>query len=103
MTKPVLFNLKADQGESRDVAGRNPEVVKKMAALADAMREELGEYGRRGDGQRATGSAVPDAPVISHMKDWSGVPEAVREKVDRVRAERHPGRKEPAGKRRRRR
>jgi arylsulfatase A-like enzyme len=98
---PVLYNLRVDQGESRDVAGANPEVVKQMFRLAGDVRKELGEYMRRGSGQRATGSIISEAPVISHPKDWGQVPEAVQEKIAKVRAERHPGAKAHKGRKKR--
>ena len=42
-TELALFDLDADPGEKVNVAEKNPEVVKKLLALADAAREELGD------------------------------------------------------------
>lgn len=39
----ALFDLDQDVGESTDVAEKNPEVVKRLQALADDMRAELGD------------------------------------------------------------
>lgn len=41
--KPMLFDLHADLGETTDVSGEKPEVLKKLLALADGMRAELGD------------------------------------------------------------
>jgi arylsulfatase len=83
------------------VAGANRELVQQMLRLAGDVRKELGEYMRRGSGQRATGNIISGAPVISHPKDWGQVPETMQEKIARVRAERHPGAKGPKGRNKR--
>jgi arylsulfatase A len=41
--KPELYDLAADVAESKDVAATNPEVVKKLLALANAARDDLGD------------------------------------------------------------
>jgi arylsulfatase A-like enzyme len=38
----ALYNLQSDIGETTDVAAQNPEVVKRLQALADAMKDDLG-------------------------------------------------------------
>lgn len=38
-----LYNLESDLGETRNVAPVNPEVVRRLQALADRMRQELGD------------------------------------------------------------
>ena len=50
--KPLLFDLEADIGERRDVADRHPDVVKKMLALAETAREDIGDYNRIGKNAR---------------------------------------------------
>ena len=47
--------------------------------------------GRRGEAQRPTGSIHPDAPVISHEKDWGQASVAVVEALNAERKKRHPG------------
>ncbi len=42
-----LYNLESDLGERTDVAARNPEVVRRLQALADAMRADLGDSLRK--------------------------------------------------------
>ena len=41
--KPELYDLDADVGETKNVAAANPEVVKKLLALAETAREDLGD------------------------------------------------------------
>jgi arylsulfatase A-like enzyme len=56
-----LYDLSADVGETTDVADKNPDVVKRLQALADKAREELGDSltGRKGAGVREPGR-LPD-------------------------------------------
>ena len=51
----ALFNLRDDIGESKDVAAENPDIVKKMQAMAERMRAELGDAKRKGSGNRPAG------------------------------------------------
>ncbi len=51
----ALFDLDKDIGETTDVKDRYPEVVAKMKKLGEAMRTELGDNRREGDGQRKPG------------------------------------------------
>ncbi|MBL8793965.1 MAG: sulfatase [Planctomycetia bacterium] len=52
-----LYNLKDDIGESKNVAAQHPEVVKRLQALAEPARAELGDSltGRKGSGLRPAG------------------------------------------------
>ncbi|MBK9168875.1 MAG: sulfatase [Bryobacterales bacterium] len=40
---PELYNLDGDIGESRNVAAEHPDVVRRLAALAEGAREDLGD------------------------------------------------------------
>jgi arylsulfatase len=53
----ALYNLREDAAESRNVADRHPEVVRRLEALAERMRAELGDSitGRVGSGVRPPG------------------------------------------------
>jgi arylsulfatase len=58
-----LYNLKEDPGETRDRAAEQPEVVKRLLALADAARADLGDVltGAVGKNIRPAGSANTSA------------------------------------------
>jgi arylsulfatase len=53
-----LYNMSSDPGETTDVAAQNPEVVKRLEALAESMREDLGDdlNKRPAKGARAPGT-----------------------------------------------
>jgi len=51
-----LFNLKADPGESTNVAALHPEVLRRLEALAEEARADLGDDL---SGRKATGSRPP--------------------------------------------
>lgn len=61
---PKLYNLKDDVGESKDVAADNPEVVKQLRALADAMKDDLGLDGAA-PGSRELGKVKDARPLIN--------------------------------------
>ena len=46
-----LFNLKKDIAEQHDVSAEHPEVVKRLSALADKMREDLGDSAKQMTGK----------------------------------------------------
>lgn len=46
-----LFDLVSDPGESTDVAPQHPEVVKRLQALAERARQDLGDTGTRRPGK----------------------------------------------------
>lgn len=50
--KPQLFNLRRDIGEQHNVASRHPLIVKRLQALADVARRDLGDGDRKGKSQR---------------------------------------------------
>ena len=54
-----LFNLQDDPGELRNLAGQNPQIVERLASLAEAARKELGDSltNRIGTGVRSAGRA----------------------------------------------
>jgi arylsulfatase len=59
-----LYNLRDDPGEKNDVAADHPEIVRRLEAIAEAARAELGDSlaGRAGTGVRPCGQApAPDA------------------------------------------
>lgn len=50
--KPALYNLEGDISESTDVASQHPEVVKRLMALAEKARKDIGDYNVIGEGAR---------------------------------------------------
>ena len=66
VTELSLFNLETDIGERDNVAAENPEVVKRLAALAESAREELGDYDRMGSGVRF----FEDGPRWPRRQRW---------------------------------
>ena len=59
-----LFDLDKDVGESTDVSSDHPEVVKRLLALAEKARTELGDVGRHGKGQRKAGFVEKASPRL---------------------------------------
>ncbi len=57
-----LYDLKADIGEKTNVAEQNPDVVKRLLALAEGAREDLGDGNRKGN-QRSASLAVTPKPL----------------------------------------
>ena len=50
--QPFLIDLESDSGETTNVADQNPTVTKRLLALAEAIREDLGDYDRVGKNMR---------------------------------------------------
>ena len=50
-----LFDVRHDVAETREVSAAQPDVVARLNAMAEAAREELGDLGREGRGQRPAG------------------------------------------------
>ncbi len=48
---PLLYDLRADIGEKTDLASRHPEVVKRLTALVDRAREDLGDAATKRTGK----------------------------------------------------
>ncbi len=50
--EPFLVDLENDLGETTNVAHQHPDVVERLLALAEAMRDDLGDYDRVGKNMR---------------------------------------------------
>jgi len=48
---PALFDLENDIGEQHDVSARHPAIVKRLMAMADEMRQDLGDSAKKMTGQ----------------------------------------------------
>lgn len=63
-TAPALYDLYADIAEERDMAGEQPEVVRRLTEAAQRAREDLGDLGIEGKGQRPAGKVEDPTPRI---------------------------------------
>jgi arylsulfatase A-like enzyme len=59
-----LYDLVADLGETRNVAGEHPEVVARLTALADRARRDLGDLDQPGVNQRPAGFVDTATPRV---------------------------------------
>ncbi len=60
--KLKLYDLDADIGEKNNVAGQNPDVVKRLLSLAEKARADLGDGNQKGN-QRPAGLVVTPTPL----------------------------------------
>ena len=62
---PRLYDLRNDLAETANVAGEQSEVVRRLQALAEEARRDLGDYGQPGQNQRPAGTVnQPTARVL---------------------------------------
>ena len=59
-----LFDLDADIHEDTDVSSQHPEVVKRLLALADVVKADLGHADKRGANQRPAGMVDYPSPRV---------------------------------------
>jgi len=57
-----LYDLQADVGETTNVAKDHPHVVRRLLALAERVREDLGDVGHKGKHQRPAGLLTNPKP-----------------------------------------
>jgi arylsulfatase A len=64
--KAALYDVRTDVSETSEVSAQQPGVVARLMALAEQAREELGDVGRAGKGQRPAGWVEsPTARVLT--------------------------------------
>ena len=63
-SRAELYDLETDVGETTNVANRHPEVVERLGELARRAREDLGDVGREGKGQRPAGMVKNPTPRL---------------------------------------
>ncbi|MHC4534343.1 MAG: sulfatase-like hydrolase/transferase [Planctomycetota bacterium] len=63
-----LYDLEADIAEKNNVADQHPDVVKRLLALAEKARRDLGDVDRKGTGQRPAGLVVTPKPLLFSSK-----------------------------------
>ena len=54
-SEAALYDLRDDVGEDREVTEPHPDVVARLAELAECARKDLGDFDRTGAGQRPCG------------------------------------------------
>lgn len=59
-----LYDLEADISETTNLAAKYPDVVRRLLALAERAREDLGDLGRPGLNQRPAGRVANPTPRI---------------------------------------
>ncbi|MEO1998849.1 MAG: PVC-type heme-binding CxxCH protein, partial [Planctomycetaceae bacterium] len=67
-THSLLFNVVEDIACSTDVAADHPQVVARLTELAQAAREDLGDRGQQGRGQRKPGRLAGKQPQPQVLK-----------------------------------
>lgn len=70
--KPELYHLHTDLGEQKDVAEENPEVMKRLLAIADKARAELGDRLTKttGTGNREPGRLTDEEWTALDKEHW---------------------------------
>ncbi len=63
-----LYDLQVDIGETTDVSSSHPDVVKRLLALAEKARDDLGDNNRKGKNQRQAGFVVNPKPQLLKPK-----------------------------------
>jgi hypothetical protein len=64
----LLFNVVTDIGSKNNVATQHPEIVKQLTELASQARQDLGDEGLPGSGQRLAGKTVNPQPQLLQPK-----------------------------------
>ena len=60
----ALYDVVTDVAEKINLADKHPEVVKRLTSLAEKAREDLGDVGRKGKGQRPPGYEPNPKPQL---------------------------------------
>jgi len=64
VSKVALYDLKADIGETINIAGKHPDTVRRLLALAEKARADLGDVDEPGTHQRPAGTVVDPTPRV---------------------------------------
>ena len=60
----ALYDVDNDPGETTNLAANHPGIVRRLTALAEKAREDLGDVDRPGKGQRPAGRVANPAPRV---------------------------------------
>jgi arylsulfatase A len=61
--KAELFDVRHDVHEDHEVSARHPEIVRRLQALAERIRTDIGDEDRPGKGQRPAGHVENPQPL----------------------------------------
>ncbi|CAN5804377.1 sulfatase [soil metagenome] len=61
--RPSLYDVVRDPGETRNLAQEHPQIVRRLKALAEVAREDLGDGDQPGANQRPAGSVETPRPL----------------------------------------
>ena len=64
----VLYDVRHDVGEETEVSARQPDVVKRLKAMAEKTRRVIGDDDLPGTGQRPAGHEPNPVPIRSAAK-----------------------------------
>jgi arylsulfatase A-like enzyme len=60
----ALYDVEGDMGETTNVAAKHPDIVRRLTALAEKARQDLGDVNRPGKGQRPVGRVADPTPRV---------------------------------------
>ncbi len=63
-----LYNLKADIAESKNIADKHPDIVKRLMTYAEKARQDLGDNNRPGKNQRPAAFIKNPKPLLMSQK-----------------------------------
>jgi len=75
-TPPRLFDLKADLSETNNLVAERPDIVQRLTTYAEQAREDLGDAGRPGKGQRLAGKVQNPKPQV--LSGGTTAPETIQ-------------------------
>ncbi|MCA9041016.1 MAG: arylsulfatase, partial [Planctomycetaceae bacterium] len=67
--KPLLFDVRKDPGSTINIADQEPDMVKNLMRLAEMAREDLGDLGKKGRGQRPAGKVEHPVPQVKDQRE----------------------------------
>ncbi|MDO8539498.1 MAG: hypothetical protein Q7S40_03595, partial [Opitutaceae bacterium] len=64
VAKAQLYDVRHDVHEDRELSAQHPEVVQRLLAMAEKIRDEIGDGNRPGKGQRPAGWVENPKPLV---------------------------------------
>ncbi|MFI4876400.1 MAG: sulfatase [Blastopirellula sp. JB062] len=62
--EPALYDVRNDLSEERELSAKHPEIVERLTAMAQAIRQEIGDTNRPGKGGRPAGKVDRPRPLL---------------------------------------